>query len=258
MTPDVASTQWQSLAAVAAASATVDRFDPDTLAGLPEPAQRLLGAALPAGTPLVGAVELEMRGRIKLVRPWFDFGARQLLVAGVGFVWAPVVGGRLVRFVGADELGPDGARMEFRLHGRLPVVRASGPDVERSAAGRLAAETVAWLPQALAPQSGATWRPRSDDRATVTLAGPSGPIDVDVTVDRTGRLTELGLQRWNDSSSPPAPEPFGGVVSETVEASGVRVAGEGAVGWQYGTPSAAEAVFFRYRITRAEFGAGSP
>jgi hypothetical protein len=248
------SATWRSLEAVAGEpGAAAPCFDPATLTDLPGPARRLLGAALPPDTPLVRAVELEMRGRIRLGRPWFDFRARQLLVGGVGFVWAPVVGGRIVRFVGADELGPDGARMEFRFHGRIPVVRASGPDTERSAAGRLAAETVAWLPQALTPQAGATWRPLDGDRATVTLAGPSGPIDVDVSVDEDGRITEIGLLRWNDSSSPPAAEPFGGAVTETVEADGVHLAGAGAVGWRHGTPDAADAVFFRYRLTRATF-----
>lgn len=90
--------------------------------------------------------------------------------------------------------------MEFRFHGRVPVVRASGPGTERSAAGRLAAETVAWLPHALTPQSGAAWRPLDHDRATVSIAGPSGPIDVDVTVDARGRLVEIELQRWNDAA----------------------------------------------------------
>ena len=55
--------------------------------------------------------------------------------------------------------------MHFRLHGLIPVVHSSGPDIARSGAGRLAAETVAWLPQALVPQSGAQWTPIDQHRA---------------------------------------------------------------------------------------------
>ena len=47
-------------------------------------------------------------------------------------MWPPVVGGRLIRCVGADALGPEGARIEFRLHGRIPIVRGAGPDIARS------------------------------------------------------------------------------------------------------------------------------
>lgn len=55
---------------------------------------------------------------------WMPFAADQVLRAGVGFVRKPIVGGHVVRFVGADILGPDGARKEFRLHGLIPVATA--------------------------------------------------------------------------------------------------------------------------------------
>lgn len=230
-------------------------FDPGTLASLPDPARRLLSAALPDHTPLHDTVRLAMRGEIKLAGRWLPFTAQQILRAGVGFVWAPVVGGRLVRFVGADALGPDGARIEFRLHGRIPVVRGSGPDIARSATGRLAAETVAWLPHALTPQAGASWTALDHRRATVTLPGPGGPTDVDVAVDDHGVLTALGLQRWKDSAKPPALAPFGGTVDSVFTTpDGVAVAGAGTVGWDWGTPGESDGCFFRYEITTADLG----
>jgi len=177
-------------------------FDPSTLDGLPAPAQRFLASAIADGAPLPRSVQLEMTGRIKL-GVWLPFTARQILVAGQGFVWQPIVGGRIVRFVGADALGPDGARMEFRLHGRIPVVNASGPDTDRSAAGRLAAETVAWLPQALTPQAGASWRPIDDGRATVILTGPGGPVDAQTKRGACGvpptRSQCRAGRAWSDS-----------------------------------------------------------
>ena len=230
----------------------VETFDASSLAGLPEPAQRLLSAAIPDGSPLATAVELEMHGRIKL-GVWLPFTARQVLRAGVGFVWAPVVGGRILRFVGADLLGPDGARMQFRLHDRITVVDSSGPDTERSAAGRLAAETAAWLPQALTPQAGATWQGLDDEHATVSLPGPSGSVDVDVTVDGAGALAEILVRRWNDSAKPPGLEPFGGTITATFEADGIRIAGEGRVGWERGAPTQDDAVFFEYTVTSASW-----
>lgn len=251
MTTDFADQTWTALETGSAQS--LDRFDPASLEGLPAPARRFLTAALPVGALLPRAVELEMEGRIKLVGHWFPFTARQILRAGVGFVWTPVVGGRVIRFVGADALGPEGARLEFRLHGRIPVVRAEGPDIARSAAGRLAAETVAWLPQALTPQAGAIWTEGHGHHCTVTLPGPDGPVDVRLQIDDDGRLSELQLSRWNDSLKPPAAAPFGGAVTEAFVADGVSIAGVGTVGWDWGTQQQEDGEFFRYTITGARF-----
>lgn len=228
------------------------RFDRSTVVDLPEPAQRFLSRALPDGAPLVSTVQLSMCGHIKL-GVWMPFTARQILRAGVGFVWEAVVGGRVVKFVGADSLGPDGARMEFRFHGRIPVVQASGPDVHRSAAGRLAAETAVWLPQALTPQAGALWRAIDGQWATVVLPGPTGPVAVDLAVDAHGDLTEILLQRWRDSAKPPDDAPFGATLTSVLEVDGTRVAGEGSVGWDRETPDEEAGVFFRFELTSVSF-----
>jgi hypothetical protein len=228
------------------------RFDVDSLADLPSPARRFLAHALPPGTPLADSLELEMTGEIALRGRWMPFRARQVLRAGRGFVWEAFVGRKLMRFRGADALGPGGARMDFRLYGVLPVVRASGSDIARSAAGRLAAETVVWMPQALTPQRQARWRGRDDERAIVTIHAAGELIDVEVTVDESGALRELSLQRWDSGMKPPSPRTFGGAMHwDYVLESGVRIAGGGTVGWDWGTAAAAEGQFFRYAITSA-------
>lgn len=247
---------WTSLAAPAS-SPQVARFDPDSLDDLPEPARRWLGRVLPAGCPLAEGAIIGMHGEIRIGPRWMPFTAEQILRAGVGFVWKPVVGGRLVRFVGADLLGPDEARMEFRLHGLLPVARATGPDTAKSAAGRLAAETVAWVPQATTPQAGARWTPVDDTHATVTLEAAGEAIDVVIGVDRAGELQTVQLQRWNGAVDPPRLRSFGGDMTGELEAAGgVGVAGSGTVGWDYGTPDWAAGAFFRFRLDGVEWIVG--
>lgn len=228
-------------------------FDHGTLADLPEPAARWLAHAVPDCSPLFSAVEITMSGTIKLGSRWWPFTADQVLRAGVGFVWKPVVGNRLLRFVGADILGPDEAQMEFRFHGLVPVAKASGDDVARSASGRLAAETVAWIPQAATPQAGAVWTPVDDRRAIVTLEAADESVDVQVNIGPDGRLNSVRLDRWNEDSDPPKFEPFGGVMSRdyTTDA-GVRVADCGSVGWGYGTSAWDDGGFFRYKIDSLE------
>jgi hypothetical protein len=250
--PDIAARGWAALSTAPLADPVV--FDEATLAELPSPTQRLLGRALPSGAALAFTVELAMDGEIKLGGRWLSFTAEQILQVGEGFVWSPVVGGRLIRFVGADLLTADDARMEFRLHGLIPVVRESGLDVRRSAQGRLAGETAAWLPHALTPQLGARWTPVSDDQAIVTLLAAGAEVDVEVSVDGDGQLRRVGLDRWNGSVDPPRFEPFGASIDSTFTApNGVRIAGGGTVGWGFGTDGEADGVFFRYRITAASF-----
>jgi hypothetical protein len=165
-----------------------------------------------------------------------------------------MVGGRLMRFTGADALGPDEARMEFRLHGRLRVVSADGDDVRRSAQGRLAAETVVWLPQALTPQAGARWIGLDDERATVTISADGADVDVDVAIDPDGQLRWLSLQRWNSSAKPPAASTFGGSVDTIYTTpTGVRIAGSGTVGWDWHPTAPGDGVFFHYQVIAATF-----
>ena len=80
-------------------------------------------------------------------------------------------------------------------------------------------------------------------------------IDVNVSVDDDGQIRSLGLQRWKDSAKPPVYASFGGSVdSAFVADNGVHIAGHGAVGWSWNTAQQSDEVFFRYRITAADFG----
>lgn len=152
--------------------------------------------------------------------------------------------------MGADILGPDDARMEFRLRGLVPVATAAGPDVARRAAGRLAGDTVAWLPQALTPQTGATWIAVDDDRAIVNVDATGESVEVEITVDRDGALTSLSVQRWNGAAEPPQHQPFGGLIdAEGITAGGVRIAGTGSTGWLWDTSQWDDGEFFHYSIT---------
>lgn len=233
-------------------------FDPAALADLPGPAQRWLGRAVAPDTPLLGGVILSMRGWIRLGPRWFPFSADQVLRAGRGFVWRPVVGGRLLRFEGVDVLALPEARMEFRLHGRIPVVRTTGDDVARSAAGRLAGECVSWLPAAFVPGSGVwgplepSWRAVDEDRAVVTVPTPLQPVEVEVTVDPDGGLRSLGFQRWDASAAPPALRAFGGeFTDEFADGDGRRLSGRGSVGWGGDEAGAGRDDFFRFELVEA-------
>jgi hypothetical protein len=247
--------QWERLTAPTPA---VGMFDPDDTADLPAPARRLLRHALRPGVPLASTVVLEMTGEIRL-RRWLPFEARQVLRAGKGFMWAPRVGRPPVTFTGTDARVDGRGTLDFRLWGVLPVARASGPDTDRSTAGRVAAETVIWLPQALTPAMGATWTGLDHQRAVVSVPVDRTSVDVTVTVDEDGLLRELTLLRWGSPDDRPAAAyPFGGDVQEERVVDGVTIASRGRAGWWWGTPDHDEGVFFRYQITAAQFRVATP
>lgn len=228
-------------------------FDPKEVTHLPSPARRMLVYALSPGVQLTPTVILEMDGEIKL-KKWVPFQARQVLRAGSGFVWLATAGRPPIVFKGGDIYWQGRGSLDFRAWGLIRVARAAGRDIDRSAAGRLAAEMAAWTPQALTPQMGAVWTGIDESRAVVTLHAGNETTDVTVTVDPQGHLVDLSTQRWGD----PVPgkfglHPFGGSVTGITDFGGIRIATVGQVGWEWGTTRQPEGEFFRYRITEARF-----
>lgn len=173
----------------------LDAFDPQALAGYPEPARRWLTHAIGPGERLVDAVELEMHGRLRLGRRWLRFRAIEALVPDSGFVWSAHTRLAGVPVSGYDAYVNGAGSMRWRALG-LPLQSAAGPDVTRSAAGRLASECVL-LPTSLV---GRPWIPAvSHDRATYLhqVAGrPTYPVTIDV--DAGGALRGVAMQRWGN------------------------------------------------------------
>lgn len=185
-------------------------FTQSMLRGLPAPAQRYLRHAIAEGTPLAGSVELEMAGRFRTgaSSPWMNMQGHELLNPPRGFVWHATMGRGMLRIHGHDLLAEGHGEMVFRLWNMLPVVHEEGPEVARSAAGRLGFESI-WIPSALLPAFGAVWEPIDQARAAVTLQIYGRPVRMVVVVDGSGALVRVVGDRWNASSTPPRMETFG-------------------------------------------------
>ena len=96
--------------------------------------------------------------------PWLSMEAEQVLVAQRGFVWkARASKGPLV-MTAADYYLDEEGRMRIALYGLVPVVNATGPDLSRSALGRLLVEGLA-LPSALLPGPNVAIEPVDDSRS---------------------------------------------------------------------------------------------
>jgi hypothetical protein len=225
------------------AATSVETFDPVAIAGLPEPARRWLGHAIAPRTPLWSSVELTMHGQIKLGR-WRPFTARQILTPPDGYIWAARTRLAGLPVTGYDRLGSGGGEMRWRLMRLIPVLNESGPDVTRSAYGRLAGE-IALIPTAFrhaswsygerADTTVATWQFCDDTEAAELLLGPNG------------RLAEVRISRWgNPEGAPFGRYPFGVRIDAESRFGGITIPSVFRAAWH-------ESEFFRAEITGAVF-----
>jgi hypothetical protein len=225
-------------------------FGPELVSDLPEPARRWLLHAVPVGTPLWSSVQLTMRGQIKLGR-WRSFTARQVLSPS-GFIWAATARVTGLPVTGFDRYTSGSGQLRWRLLRLIPVMTGAGPDVTRSAAGRLAGEATCWLPTAF---SAASWGsgPEPDTVVATWLIGDGQEV-VQLRLAPDGRPRDVLLQRWgNPDGEPFARYPFGVAVDGERTFSGVTIPSQIRAGWWWGTDRQQSGEFFRAEITDARF-----
>ena len=221
------------------------RFDPVELEDCPEPVRRYLLHSIRSGTDRYRSIRVEMTGQIKIGR-WLPFRAQEVLSPHRGFVWRARVAGLIV---GSDRYVAQAGAMEWRLAGVLPVVRASGSDVSRSAAGRAGVEAI-WLPTALLPRFGVHWTAVSDEVIESRFELDDVPIKVRYQLRGSGGIRSFTFDRWGDPDNTGtwAWHPCGGEVTDEATFAGLTIPTGGSFGWHHGTDRWPDGEFFRYRI----------
>jgi hypothetical protein len=227
-------------------------FDPAALANLSEPARRYLTHAIAPGTPLASAVRLKMHGEIKL-KGWLPFSAEQVINWRHGMIWKATVRMHGLPITGFDRFLDGEGAMRWKLLGIVPVMTASGPDISRSAAGRVEAEAT-WLPSVLCGEDVA-WSAvdASHPHARVTLRGET--TEVELAVDESGRLRSLKLPRWgNPEGKEFHATDFGAIVEEERTFGGYTIPSRLRIGWYFGSDRfETEGEFFRCTVDEAEY-----
>ena len=82
-------------------------------------------------------------------------------------------------------------QLRWKLLGVVPVTQAEGPDVTRSAVGRVAGEAM-WLPTALLPRFGVEWEASDDRHVNARSAWMGSPLSCTITWG-----TMDGSVRWS-------------------------------------------------------------
>ncbi len=227
-------------------------FDPFMIEHLPPAARNYLTRAIAIGTPIASAVRLEMEGEIKMENNWLHFTATQVVRNNEGFVWQARVIKGIGSITGYDRLLKDQGQMNWKLLGLIPVMSVSGPDITRSAAGRLATEYT-MLPSAQLDKS-ILWKELSENSVSLRRAIAKTQTDLTLEIGESGSLKCVCLERWGNLHGNVFQNmPFGANLDREVTFGGYTIPTRIRAGWHFGTSRFDEGEFFRAEITGAEF-----
>jgi hypothetical protein len=213
--------------------------------GLPDPARRYFLHAIKPGAPLISRLHWSYTGSMKPAKgmPWMSLVAEQVIAIDRGFVWKATASSGPFTLKVADHYLDGEGRMRVSLFGLLPVVNATGPDLSRSALGRLLVESV-MLPSSILPGPRVQIEgiDESRFRAVVRQDGETTPITL--TVDGEGRLKEMVMERWGNLTEDGSFRhiPYGVAVDEERTFGGYTIPSKVRVGWWYGTDRYEEVV----------------
>ena len=143
--------------------------------------------------------------------------------------------------------------MRWRLFGLVPVVHATGADVDRSAAGRVALDALfvptAWLGPAVTWQAG-----HDENTAVATWSVGDNTLHHEITVGSNGSLVAATMPRWGNPIGEPWGEyPCGGTLEDESDFDGIKIPSRMRAGWFFGTDRWARGEFFRATVHRATF-----
>ncbi|HZS06518.1 MAG TPA: DUF6544 family protein [Blastocatellia bacterium] len=227
-------------------------FQPDQIAGLPRAARRYLEHAIAPGTPLASAVRLRMHGEIRL-RRWLPFSAEQVICRDRGMIWRAGVRMYGIPVRGSDCFIDGEGLMKWGIFGLIPLVKAAGPDISRSAAGRFLGESF-WLPSMFCGED-VSWAAQDASRLQAALTSRGHTAELELTVSNSGRLEAVRFPRWgNPEGAEFHYADFGGVMEEEGRFGGYTIPTRIRGGWHFGTDRfESEGEFFRARVDEAVF-----
>jgi len=179
------------------------KFETSMVEELPEPAARLILHAIKPGTVLAKSAVIQIDGGFKIdtdKKPLPMYSTLNISVPK-GLVWDTSIGSGFMSIKGTDYYYEGEGGQNIRLWDLFPIVSTGGPDISKSAAGRVASESTL-LPSALLPLNGTKWIPEHENSATAVIDVHGEEVKIRFTVDAEGSLVEVSVQRWSDQGQP--------------------------------------------------------
>jgi hypothetical protein len=235
---------------------TTARFDPAMVSELPAPAQRYLLHTFAPGAPLASAARLAMHGELRLKGVWHPFEAEQVLSWDRGFVWRAHAKLKGLPVSGYDRLIDGEGAMRWRFLGIIPFMRADGPDITRSAAGRMHAEAI-WFPAVLLGED-VQWLDGDPTHGSVVIRAHGELTQLALDLDEQGALRAVRFARWGEIDTGVYHyETFGGTCEEERSFEGVTIPKRYRLGWFFGSQRfESEGEFIRFEIDELSYRHG--
>ena len=111
-------------------------------------------------------------------------------------VWRAVVRLYGIPIRGGDTFLDGGGAMRWKLFGILPIVNASGPNITRSAAGRVNVESI-WVPSVLCGQD-VSWTSLGALHCHARFAAHNEMAEIDYEIEENGGLKAVSMPRWGN------------------------------------------------------------
>jgi hypothetical protein len=223
------------------------------IAHLPEPVQRWLRYSNAIGREYPETIRLKQEGKIRLGpdQAWMPFTAEQYYTTDPpAFIWK--IDTRMMSVLpisGRDRYIHGHGNMTIKVLSLIPVVDATGPEMDQGTLLRYLNETM-WFPAgAVSPYI--EWEAVDANSAKATMSYGGTTVEATFLIDDEGRMTNMIADRYQDAGEGDFKYlPWKTPINEYGEFDGVRipVSGEGVWEEDWGDFS-----YVRLRITEVEY-----
>lgn len=207
---------------------------PEMAASLPPPVARWLTASGATGKEKIYTVRLKQKGLMRQSpeKGWMKTQAVQYFSTGKpGFIWnARVEMMPLLTLAGRDKYADGKGNMLIKALGLLPVVDATGPEIDQGTMLRYLGEMI-WFPSA-ALEPYIAWEPIDSVSAKATMNYGGVTASGVFTFDEEGRMLSFSAKRYMGGDEGSALEDWYIPASGWKEFNGIRVPSKGDVIWK--------------------------
>jgi hypothetical protein len=223
----------------------IDRME--LLKTYPEPVSRYLRYHLPEGIPESTFSVTPMKGIIKQVN-WAQFKSVLYANPFKGFLWDATVKLGILPIKGYDYFLDNQGAMQWTLFSFIPVNKAEGLDITRSAEGRAMLEAL-FTPHLLIHPK-VKWEVISENEITLSWELYQENKPVHLILGDDGSLKKAFTERWGNpgDSKTWAYHSFGVNVELEVKRKGIVIPAKGNAGWWFGQKEYDDGEFFRFEV----------
>lgn len=227
-------------------------IDINDIQSLPYPVQKWLINSNALGRDRIKTVRLKQKGQMRTKKdgPWMPTTAEQYFtVDEPGFVWiADVQMAPFIHLSGIDTYKYGKGFMKIKLFSLIPVVNASGAEMDSSTMMRYLAE-MPWFPSAaLSPFI--KWKEIDEQSASATISYKDITVSGIFTFNKDGDISSFKGKRYREVDGKYELNDWGGRFKGFKEFDGWRIPGKSSVIWY---EENGEFNWYEFRLTEIEY-----